>query len=95
MPMKSLRALPIVFAGAMALAACGEPTQCLNQKQVAVNLAKLSADVQSATLKNKINMKQLRELTIRVDTAGSHYSAAKNANQYCKDMDAIRADFGL
>lgn len=80
---------------AASLGACGPAPTCANDKQAADFLAKFSADVQAASLENKITMEQLEMLTIRVDTAGSHYSARKNPTEFCNDINAIRTDFGL
>jgi hypothetical protein len=38
---------------------------------------------------------QLKQITIRVDTAGSHHSARKNPAEFRNDIDAIRKDFSL
>lgn len=88
---RSIAAL-VLAAG---LAACGQQPSCTTDKQAAEHLAKFSADVQAASLSNKLSMEKLKELTIRVDTAGSHYSARKNPVEFCKDIDAIRKDFDL
>lgn len=80
---------------AATLSACGPSAACSNDKQAAELLAKFSADVQSASLKNEITMDELKQITIRVDTAGSHYSARKNPTEFCNDINAIRKDFGL
>jgi hypothetical protein len=87
--------LIVAVLAAGTLAACGPSASCSSEKEAAAVLAKLSADVQEATLKNKLSMTKLRELTIRVDTAGSHYSAKKDHAQFCKDLEELRSDFGL
>ena len=85
----------VVAAALIALGACTKNPTCTTEKQVAEHLAKFAADVQTASLKKTITMAQLKEITTRIDTAGSHYSATKNHVEYCNDIDAIRADFPL
>ena len=82
----------LVSLCALGLSACGDPTLCINQKQAAQKLAEFSADVQSASLKKKISMDELREITGSIDAVGSHYSASNDHNQFCKDIERIRKD---
>lgn len=89
------KGLIVAAALALTLSACTKNPACTTEKQVAEHLAKFAADVQNASLKNKITMTQLKEITTRIDTAGSHYSASKNHVEYCNDIDAIRGDYPL
>lgn len=79
----------------LVLSACGPSTICSSEKEAAEYLAKLSADVQSATTSNKLDMEQLKLLTRDVDTAGTRYSAKKDPAEFCKDLEQVRQDYGL
>ena len=95
MSLSHVRALVVSAMVSCVLGACGQTQTCTTGKDAAELLAKFSADVQAASLKNEITMVELKQLTIRVDTAGSHYSARKNHAEFCNDINAIRKDFGL
>lgn len=83
----------VAIALAIALDACSQQVNCTTDEQAADHLAKFAADVQSASLRNKLSSEKLKELSIRLDTAGSHYSARKDPIEFCKDIDAISKDF--
>ncbi len=95
MSLPRAHALAAAVSLALGLSACGQSPTCANEKQAAELLAKFSADVQAGSLKNTITMDKLKQITIRVDTAGSHYSARKDHAEFCNDINAIRKDFGL
>jgi hypothetical protein len=79
----------------LVLAACGQSAICSSEKEAAEYLAKLAADVQSATTGNKLSMDQLKLLTRDVDTAGTRYTAKKDPAEFCKDLEKVREDYGL
>ncbi len=88
------KAISAIFVS-LAVSACGPAATCSSEKEAAEYLAKLSADVQSATTNSKLSIEQLKLLTRDVDTAGTRYSVKKSPAEFCRDLDQVRQDYGL